>query len=495
MRCDLFLLALVPLAAAVPVGGEYIADDRSGGEGSPWLGTISRQGISRFATPGAASLTGIEEGFGAAAAAEAAPPQQQLTKAERLAEPAPHPSTASTGGSRSSAVTPPTDGAKRRRHATIRFGVLLTDSGEGGSFDRTAFWQQLADYLQVDIADVQLSVTPTSSPHVMAVSARVALPMDAALSASCIGRLSRPAGELSGALGVELIHVPNLSPPLSPSPPPNVSLTIGSRDPESVSRRQERDNGGGRGDVRARRARMVADLPRTLLEQTALDSTLATASTAGFAGETALLPTEQVATLPASPTTATTAMARTPGEDREGRWRVSSREVAGHATEGTGEKDADDADEQQPALILANLTMCGEVAKFDILKFVARLASLLRTPSAHVEVLSLAPVPSSHATETAARTAARIARHALALLPPDGVPAELTARLRGAEHAADDAAAIARRASSAVLLQVRVRVPRSTAHARRELFLGADMAALNAALGVELLRPVTFRTI
>ena len=106
-----------------------------------------------------------------------------------------------------------------------------------------------------------------------------------------------------------------------------------------------------------------------------------------------------------------------------------------------------------------------------------------------MEVLSIRALKAHNkAAYDAARYASKAAARALNALIPSGEPPELSAKLTAAQHEADAAAAIAN-GPNKIVLRVSALVPQSTNGA----VLSKPRTVLNTILGVELLKPFSFR--
>ena len=144
-----------------------------------------------------------------------------------------------------------------------------------------------------------------------------------------------------------------------------------------------------------------------------------------------------------------------------------------------------------PTPLLRRLSLRGELSTFNTAAFVPRLAQLLGVQPAEIEVLAITPAHASRYAQQAALTASRAAAQALALVP-EGLPSELTSKLRAIEHDANDAAAIAQgRQAGTLALRISAVVPRASAQADAAS-LHADLPALSSALGAEVLGPIAF---
>ena len=142
-------------------------------------------------------------------------------------------------------------------------------------------------------------------------------------------------------------------------------------------------------------------------------------------------------------------------------------------------------------VILANVTLRGELSTFNTAAFVPRLAQLLGVQPAEVEVLAITPAHAGRYAQQAALTASRAAAQALALVP-EGLPSELTSKLRAIEHDANDVAAIAQaRQAGTLAMRISAVVPRAVAQADAAS-LHSDLPALSSALGAEVLGPIAF---
>ena len=139
-------------------------------------------------------------------------------------------------------------------------------------------------------------------------------------------------------------------------------------------------------------------------------------------------------------------------------------------------------------LLLANITLRGELSSFETPRFLNNFAELVGTSAAKVEVLSIRALKAHNkAAYDAARYASKAAARALNALIPSGEPPELSAKLSAAQHEADAAAAIAN-GPNKIVLRVSALVPQSTNGAA----LSKPPTVLNTILGVELLKPIQF---
>jgi len=140
----------------------------------------------------------------------------------------------------------------------------------------------------------------------------------------------------------------------------------------------------------------------------------------------------------------------------------------------------------------ANITLRGELSSFNTAAFVPRLAALLGVTPSEVEVLNIIPAHASKYATQAALAASRAAAQALALVP-EGLPDELSSKLRAIESEAHDVAVMAQaKQTSSLALHVSAVVPRVGVDVDAGA-LRAELPALSAALGVEVLHPVAFQ--
>ena len=146
-------------------------------------------------------------------------------------------------------------------------------------------------------------------------------------------------------------------------------------------------------------------------------------------------------------------------------------------------------------LLLANVSVRGDLGSLDIPGFRQRFSGLIGIEPAALEVLGAFPHRAMISREQrAAVVRSQHAAHAAAAaLLPEGLPAEVSAALHAAEEATDRAAAIASSPVSGSTLQLRLSatVPRVSATLVANA-LKSETQALSAALGVEVLRPVAF---
>ena len=149
--------------------------------------------------------------------------------------------------------------------------------------------------------------------------------------------------------------------------------------------------------------------------------------------------------------------------------------------------------------LLANVTVRGELASFDVPAFSRRLAGLLGIAPEGLEVLGITPKRALGSSQREAVLASQQAVHAAAALQPEALselPPEVAEALRKAEAAADEAAdAAGKRAAEppSLLLRLSASVPHASL-ALATSTLHSEASALSAALGVEVLKPVAFAT-
>ena len=146
-------------------------------------------------------------------------------------------------------------------------------------------------------------------------------------------------------------------------------------------------------------------------------------------------------------------------------------------------------------LLLANVSVRGDLGSLDIPGFSRRFSGLIGIEPAALEVLGAFPHRAMISREQrAAVVRSQHAAHAAAAaLLPEGLPAEVSAALHAAEEATDRAVAVASSPVSGSTLQLRLSatVPRVSATLVANA-LKSETQALSAALGVEVLRPVAF---